>query len=435
MNKNTFSLLSSNWMINQSSKAALMPFLLSILKGQNISSDSLEPTKFLFADASGNFQSLENSEGLSIQQNSVAIVNIHHPIFKYDQTCGPKGTQSIMQTLREFEANPNIKGVVLDFNSGGGQASGNAEFFDFIKDYSKPVVSFTKDMIGSAAYYMASASDFIIAHKHADFIGSIGTMFSKIDIQGALKKQGVEVIEEYSDLSPDKNKLSRSLAAGDTSVLIKEYLNPMASQFHEAVKSARPNITEKALKGDIFNPKQSLKEGLIDQIGTLQNAIDKVFEISKANTNTNSQTMSKNYSSIQETLGLEVAFESNNDAGFFLSEEQMETLENKISGIPASIEAATKPLNATITDFQETVRIASEKETAISASITAALTTADITEELNGADAITALAKKVVEYGQLDGSKHTIIVNNANDKNIGATNIVGGVDISLAMNN
>ena len=433
MNKNTYSLLSSNWMLDESSKTALMPFLLSILKGTELKNTALQPTKFLFAHQTKGFQSVNDIDNLSVESNSVAVVNIHHPIFKYDQNCGPQGTQSIIQKLESFKTNPNIKGVVLDFNSGGGQASGNAEFYEYVKDYTKPVVSFTKDIIGSAAYYMASGSDFIFAHKHADFIGSIGTMFSKLDLTNAMKKAGVLLIEEYSDLSPEKNKLSRTLKDGDNSVLIKEYLNPMAQDFHNDVKSARPKITEKALKGDVFKPKQALQEGLIDQIGTLQDAINKVFELSETNTNTNT-TMSKNYTAIQETLGLEVAFESNNDAGFFLSEDQMQTLENKIAGIQPAIDAATTPLTAKITDLEGKVSTAQTQSENITNAITTALATAEIEEELSNEEAVNVLANKVVEYGQLDGAQHT---RTTDDGAVTQTenNIVGGVDISAAMNN
>ncbi len=435
MNKNTYSLLSSNWMLDESSKTALLPFLLSILKGTELKHTALQPTKFLFATKNNVLN--PEKKGFDIENNSVALVNIHHPIFKYDQSCGPKGTQTIIQHLEALEGNPNIKGVVLDFNSGGGQASGNAEFFEFIRNYSKPVVSFTKDVIGSAAYYMASASDYIFAHKHADFIGSIGTMFSKLDLTAAMEKAGVNLIEEYSDLSPEKNKLSRTLKDGDTSVLIKEYLNPMAEEFHNDVKSARPNISEKALKGDVFKPAKSLKLGLIDQIGTLQDAINKVFELSENNTNTNTTTMSKNYNAIQETLGLEVAFESNNDAGFFLSEEQMQVIEEKLAGFKTELDNATFSLKEDIENLKNNEKLSDEYRQEVSDALRSALKTAEIEVSADSTEAenITALANKVVEYGQLDGAQHTRTTDDGSDDLNEQNNIVGGIDISAAMNN
>jgi protease-4 len=438
MNKNTFSLLSSSWMLDESSKSALMPFLLGMIQGKEIPKDSFNATSFLFSDTLGNLSA--QNDATEILQNSVAVVQIHHPIFKYDQQCGPKGTQTIIGQLKVFEANPNIVGVVLDFNSGGGQVSGTREFFDFVKNYSKPIGSFTNDVIGSAAYYMASGGNFITASKYADAIGSIGVMFSSVNLAGALEKQGGILIEEYSDLSPEKNKLSRALKEGKTDVLIKEYLNPAAEQFHADVLSVR-NVNEKALKGDVFNPQKALKLGLIDSIGTLQNAIDKVFELSAKNINTNStKKMSKDFKNIQAALGLEVAFESNNDAGFFLSENDMETINGLLVGagtIEDAVTAATTPLTAKITDLEATILNATTSKTAIESALKTALTSAEIenADTLTSEEAIAQLSAKVAEYGALDGATTTAAINDADYNNIGKKNIVGGIDISLAMNN
>jgi protease-4 len=426
MNKNTFSLLSSNWLLDEGTKAALMPFLFSIIKGTEIASNALNPTNFAFSNTANKIISDSDYTGLTATEDSVAIISVHHPIFKYDQYCGPKGTQSIINILGDFEKNPNIKGVVLDFNSGGGQASGCAEFFDYVNNYSKPIVSFTKDVLGSAAYYMAAGTDYIISHKHADFIGSVGTMFSSVDTSGALEKMGVKVIEEYSDLSPDKNKLSRTLAAGDTSVLIKDYLNPKALEFHTDVKSNRLNITKNALKGDVFSPENSLKEGLIDEIGTLQTAIDKVFSLSKTNTNANTNPMNKEIiaPSIQNALGYETPFTAT-DEGVFLQESEVDALE-------ATLTAA----NTTATGLQAEIDGINALSTGANSVIDAALENAEIefTPEMSISDKITLLNDQRNEFAGKTAKKTTKVVDdNAADKVI--ANEVGGYDITAAMNN
>lgn len=438
MNKNTFSLLSSNWMLDESSKTALMPFLLGMIKGQDFPKDAFNATSFLFADTLGNLTA--QNEATETAQNSVAVIKIHHPIFKYDQQCGPKGTQTIIGYLKQFEANPNIKGVVLDFNSGGGQVSGTPEFFHFLKNFTKPTVSFTNDGIGSAAYYMAAGSDHIISSEFADYVGSIGVMFSTVDLSGALKKQGGTLIEEYSDLSPEKNRLGRALKEGDTKILIQEYLNPKAEQFHTDVLSVRA-IKEKALKGDIFSPEKALKLGLIDAIGNFQSAIDKVFELSAKNTNAKTtQTMSKDFTHIQAALGLEVAFESNNDEGFFLSENDMETINGLLGNaqtVEEAVTAATTPLNDTITDLEATIETATTTATELETALSAAETLAeiDVVDATNVTARIEGLSALITEYGGLDGATTTTVIDDANDRNAGNKNIVGNIDVSEAMNN
>lgn len=438
MNKNTFSLLSSNWMVDESSKAALIPFLLGMIQGKDLPRDAFNATSFLFSDTLGNLSA--QNEDTEATQNSVAVIKIHHPIFKYDQQCGPKGTQTIIGYLKQFEANPNIKGVVLDFNSGGGQVSGTPEFFHFLKNYTKPTVSFTNDTIASAAYYMAAGSDFIISNQFADYTGSIGVMFSSVDLSEALKKQGGKLIEEYSDLSPEKNRLSRSLKEGNTDVLIKEYLNPSAETFHSDILSNR-DINEKALKGDIYTPQKALELGLIDEIGNFQSAIDKVFELSTKNTNAkNTQKMSKNFNNIQAALGLEVAFESNNDKGFFLSENDMETINGLLENaqtVEDAVTAATTPLNTKITDLEAVIETATTTATTVETALAAAETLAEIevVDATNTTARIEALSALITEYGNLDGATTTTVIDDANDKNIGNKNIVGNIDVSEAMNN
>lgn len=438
MNKNTFSLLSSNWMFANNGESALYPFLFNIINGVSQPTGTLQTTEYFFQGVSG-MRSGTNPEDLP-SLDSVAVLKVHHPIFKYNQFCGPQGTQTMINTLEEWKNETSIKGVVLDLNSPGGQVSGTAEFAEYIANYPKPIVSFTKDLIGSAAYYIASASKSIIAHKHADFIGCIGTMMKSINIEGVLEKKGATIHELYSDLSPEKNKQSRALKNGDPKPLISEILNPMAQQFHNDVKAYRPQVSEKALKGDIFSPASALEEGLIDEIGTLKDAIDKVLELSKNNKSQKQTTMSQEFTRIQAALGMESAFEMNEN-GVFINQEQLQTIEDlldanatAIDGAPEAIETAvteaTEPLNARIAELE------GQDTEAVTAAIDTALATAEVEREnLTNVEAVEQLSNLVVEYGQLDGAKPTKTIDDGTTGESDNPNMVGGYDISKAMNN
>lgn len=429
---NLYSLLNTPFYIEQNYASAQLPLLLNLIKESKGTSDSLkkdQETNITFINIKGTSSNSNNSG------KQVAILSIKNPIVKHNQFCGPQGTKSMTKELESLKNNDAIAGVVLDIDSGGGQAYGTPEFHDYLIEFKKqkPLVAYTDGLMCSAAYYIGSASTHIIANKRAEAIGSIGAYTQILDLTGYYEKEGAKIHTIYATESTEKNKAYRDALEGNYESYIKQELDPLVSTFVNDMQNARPNIDQKVFKGGTFNASKSLDFGLIDQLGTLQNAIDKVFELSNTNTNTN--TMSKNYTAIQETLGLDVAFESNNDAGFFLSEEQMETLENKISGIPAQIEAATKPLNEKITGLEGAAQIIADNQTAIATAISTALTTAEITEELTGAEAITALANKVVEFGQLDGAQTTKPINDANENNTGQINVVGGIDISEAMNN
>lgn len=433
MNDNLYSLLSSNWMFANNSETSLYPFLFKIINGNNdFSIDGLPATAFSFIQNNGSITPTPASTG------NVAVIKMHHPIFKYDQECGPKGTQSIMAMMDSWKDDISIKGVLFDKNSGGGQGSGCSEFAEYVHNYPKPTGTYTKDTIGSAAYYSAAASDFIVVDKHADFIGCIGSMGRRINMEGILIKKGATIEEFYSDLSPEKNIQSRELKKGNERPLIEKFLNPSAQKFHDDVKSFRPQITEKALRGDVFKPKEALKEGLIDEIGNFQRAINKVFELAKA-TNTNSNTniskittMSKlNVPLIEAVIGSSFS-EGETENGIILTDEQALAIENRLSENDSAISNAETDLNTST----ERITELETESTAVTTAIKNALTTAEVegASDMNNEEGIAALSALVVEYGSQDGETTTQTlntINNGNDDN----NIIGGTDMSAYLNN
>lgn len=434
MNNNLYSLLSSNWMFANNSETSLYPFLFKIINGNNdFSIDGLPATAFSFIQNNGSITPTPTSTG------NVAVIKMHHPIFKYDQNCGPKGTQSIMAMMDSWRDDNSIKGVLFDKNSGGGQGSGCSEFAEYVHNYPKPTGTYTKDTIGSAAYYSAAASDFIVVDKHADFIGCIGSMARRINMEGILIKKGATIEEFYSDLSPEKNLQSRELKNGNEKPLIEKFLNPSAQQFHNDMKLYRPQISEKALKGDVFNPEEALKEGLIDEIGNFQRAIDKIFELSTSEKYNNTQLnnskknpMSKlNVPLIEAVIGASFS-EGETENGIILTDEQATALENRLSENDTAI--ATAETEATTSS--ERITELEATNTTVTTAIQNALATAEVegAATMSNEEGITALSNLVAEYGAADGAKGTQPLNKT-DNDDTDTNVVSGVNITQAMNN
>jgi len=425
-------------MFIDSAKSQLYPFLFNIINGGDMSllKDSLNTTTHYFSFSS----ELQNSRNTTASNSSgqVAVINIHHPIFKYDQNCGPKGTQSIMNLMDEWKNDSNVVGVVFDVNSGGGQGSGNAEFAEYLNTYPKPTGVFTKDMIGSAAYYFSAGTDFIIAHKHADFIGCIGSMHYSVNVEGILKKKGATINEWYADISPEKNKQTRAMKDGDERPFVEKLLNPSAQQFHDDMKRYRPQISEKALEGDIFNPKDALKEGLIDDLGTLQSAIDKVFSLSKPSTNSTNnnskrKTMSKsNLPLIEAVLGNKFEDDETKD-GVILTEAQASLIENRLSENDKAISDAATLATANTAKITELTNTSA----AVTTAVQNALKEAEVegAEKMSNEEGIVALSALVKEYGSKDGGKTTQTIDSPDNAGSEDNNMVAGYDISAAMNN
>jgi protease-4 len=93
------------------------------------------------------------------------------------------------------------------------------------------------------------------------------------------EEKGIKIHTIYSNLSTYKNAPFEAARKGEYASIKEEQLDPLARKFQEAVKSHRPDLDEKVegiLNGRMFYAQDALKHGLIDQIGTAQEATDLV---------------------------------------------------------------------------------------------------------------------------------------------------------------
>lgn len=396
----------------------LIPFLMNIISGNEIK-ETLNTTGFYLSDAKMAFDPFNPNEptASASKEEKVGIIQVHHPIFKYDQFCGPNGTQTIMAILEDWKNDDTVIGVVMDYNSGGGQVSGTREIAKYIFNYEKPIVSYSNDVVGSAAFYMFAAGKYRMVNQFADFLGCIGTMWYSIDVTGVIEKAGGKVNEIYSDLSPEKNIHSRELKNGNARPLIEKILNPDALLFHEDMKMFLPNITEKALKGDIFSPEEAIKEGLADSFGTLQDAIDKVFELSNAkkssnqkpNTNMNTKPLPK----LEAVLGLEASLALTDD-GSYLNEGQLETIEARLetletenSTLQTQIDDANTAHQTAIDAVNAQLTEVTNNATAMETSVDAIMTNLGLPVQGTITEKLAAIDAKATVIGKQDGGKPT----------------------------
>lgn len=414
--KNLHSLINGRWFIDKPYGHSLLPSLFTILEGKDIGikSEEREPDNFVSTKKNTALVAAGGFNPESNQDDYVAVINLKDPIYKYSQYCGPSGTKDKMRVMQSYAKDPNCIGIVLDIDSGGGQVSGTPEFYDYIKSYSKPVVSYTDGLMCSAAYYIGSAASYIIANSRADAIGSIGVMVHFIDVSGIYEKQGAKIITEYATQSTEKNKAFEELLKGNPELYIKTELDPIAEEFIADIKAVRPTVDKSVFNGGTWNSAESLSKNLIDAIGTLQDAVDKVYELSNtgnSNSNNNPKNNSKKksmskktkkFSVLQGILGIEgdgIATISTitGKSGVQITEAQLETLESNLAAHGAALTAA----NDKATTAENSV-------TALEGVINTAVTTAGLEKQVEAnattESKITLLGAKVVEYGKQSGA-------------------------------
>jgi protease-4 len=221
-------------------------------------------------------------------RKQIRVITISGALTKYDQACGPAGTQTIGGWIREADADPGVDGILLRIDSPGGMVAGTETLAEIIKGTSKPVVAFVDDLAASAGYWLAASADYIIANNSTAQIGSIGVLSSFMDVQPALEKQGVKFHTILAPQSENKTKLFDKVRAGDYEAYKEQVLRPLADKFINHIKSSRPEATELHFKGDVFFAKD-LVGSLIDEIGNFQRAVEYTANLAHQNVSSSSQ--------------------------------------------------------------------------------------------------------------------------------------------------
>lgn len=232
-------------------------------------------------------QGIETRKEDDLPEGSVMVVNITGTMIKYGTLCA-WGADELVAKLRRAESDDRILGSVLKIDSGGGSVNAIGVYMDFLKNRKKPVVSLC-DTAASAAYYTAIGTDHIMAENNiSSEFGSIGVMCQIPDFSEYFEKQGVKIHTIYSNLSQNKNEEFQKALKGEYDLIKTESLDPLARKFQSDVKENRPNLKANEpgiLNGKMFYAEKALELGMIDSIGNMEAAIEKVKELSGSNFN------------------------------------------------------------------------------------------------------------------------------------------------------
>ncbi len=169
----------------------------------------------------------------------------------------------------------DVKGIIFDVHSGGGQVDGAFELSDHIfanRDV-KPSISVVNAHAYSAAYLLASAAGKMVVPKTGG-AGSIGVVVMHMDVSKALDNMGVKI----SFIHAGKHKVDgnpyQTLPEG-VRERIQARIDESYSMFTDAVARYRGLSTEavKATEAQTFSAKEAVSLGLVDAVVSPSEAI------------------------------------------------------------------------------------------------------------------------------------------------------------------
>ena len=180
--------------------------------------------------------------------------------------------------LKKFGESSTVKAIVLRIDSPGGGVVPSQEIHDAVKRVrnknNKTVVASMGTVAASGGYYIASATDRIMANP-GTLTGSIGVIMELANLQGLFKKIGVENVVVKSGRYKDIGSPFRKMTPEDRRIL-QAVMDDVHRQFIEAVAEGRSlDIGEvrPLADGRIFTGRQAKDLMLVDELGNLDDAI------------------------------------------------------------------------------------------------------------------------------------------------------------------
>ena len=211
---------------------------------------------------------ISNNSSIDSPGKKVGVIKISGPIIASEQ---------INSKLEKFKNRNDISAIVLRIDSPGGLVAPTQEIFEKVKSVRKvkPVVSSMGTVAASGGYYIALGSDSLIANP-GTIVGSIGVIMNYPIATELLDKVGIKFETVKSGGLKDVGSYSREVTEADRRHL-NEMVTNMHNQFIAAVEENRDIDRSELIKladGRVFTGLQSKDLGLVDMLGTFDDAIN-----------------------------------------------------------------------------------------------------------------------------------------------------------------
>ena len=213
------------------------------------------------------------------KNKKIAVVYAVGVIMPGESTSSPfsgstVGSDTIIKALRDAEDDPKCLGIVLRVDSPGGSATASDLIWRQITQSKKPFIASMGDTAASGGYYISMGTKKIYAEP-GTLTGSIGVVSGKLALKGLMDKVGIST----DVISRGKNSgifTSTEPFTESEREVWKRSMTECYDQFTSKAAQGRKMDVAKLrelAQGKLYSGVMAKKEGLVDEIGTLEDAI------------------------------------------------------------------------------------------------------------------------------------------------------------------
>jgi protease IV len=224
---------------------------------------------------------MNDADGFSGLGSKVAIVNLEGVI---------TSSSDIVRQLDRWGKDDAVRAIVMHINSPGGGVAPSQEIYDRLMklraETGKPVVVSMASVCASGGYYIACAADRIVAVP-GSVTGSIGVIFQWPVVNRLMDKVGVQFETIKSGKVKDVGSPYRE-ATEDERAMLQAVVDDTYDQFVSVVSERRGlprDSTEALATGAVYTGRQAQRLGLVDSLGTFDDAVDLAGELSGLGSN------------------------------------------------------------------------------------------------------------------------------------------------------
>nr|WP_319493070.1 signal peptide peptidase SppA [uncultured Desulfobacter sp.] len=218
--------------------------------------------------AIGAFAVKSNISGaIASSEGNIGVVEVAGPIIS---------SKEIIQDLKDFMDDDDIKAIILRVDSPGGGIGPSQEIYRELMKFRdvKPVIASMGSVAASGGYYIACAAQGIVANS-GTITGSIGVIMEYANIEQIAEKIGISPVVIKSGEYKDMGSPMRTLKESEKH-LFQNLVDELHAQFVSDAATARNMETAAMAKladGRVYTGQTAMKLKLVDRIGNMDDAV------------------------------------------------------------------------------------------------------------------------------------------------------------------
>ena len=188
--------------------------------------------------------------------------------------------ERIEQNIRAAYDDKEVKAIVLDVDSPGGSAAGTPELADAIRSMrggDKPIVAQVNGLAASAAYWIASGCDEVVATESSQ-VGSIGVITVHEEVSRMLEEEGItETIISAGKYKAEGNPFEPldDEARANIQSMVDSYYSMFLSAVAEGRGTDNETVRTEYGQGRVLMATDAKRKNMVDRIGTMRETIER----------------------------------------------------------------------------------------------------------------------------------------------------------------